>query len=357
MRNAYAEETLKWLPGRLRQLLPSAWSIQVSATSSGPADASVTLTGPGGVSAQLDVAVKRWSTAPTSGVAGGLVSAQRTTSNPLLLVTDYTNGPLRQACEDLGISYVDEAGWTYIKMDDVPMFIRTEGTERPAPRVANEVKRLNGVAVGRIIRTLLEVQTSIGVRELAIRAGVKSAGSVSKLLPTLVAAGAIERDESGRVAAVRRRVLLNRWTQDYSFLNGNGVVFDFLATRGLSPILEQLTELPRLAVTGAFASREYINQGTVPVVPPTLLTVYASNPRQLGEALGLVRIDRQSGNVMITAPRDAVLVTSPVRTRGGLPLTRLPQVLADLLTLPGRESLLAEQLMDELADSDPMWST
>ena len=64
----------------------------------------------------------------------------------------------------------------------------------------------------------------------------------------------------------------------------------------------------------------------------------------------------QSSNVIITAPRDPDLVTSPALSDSYLPLAPLPQVLADLLTLPGRESLLADQLMDQLAESDPMWS-
>jgi hypothetical protein len=66
-------------------------------------------------------------------------------------------------------------------------------------------------------------------------------------------------------------------------------------------------------------------------------------------------MDRQSSNVVITAPRDPDLVTLPALSDSDLPLAPLPQVLADLLTLPGRESLLADQLMDQLAESDPMW--
>ena len=84
-------------------------------------------------------------------------------------------------------------------MDNPAIFIRTEGADRPAPRVASEVTRLNGIAVGRIIRTLLEIQPPIGVRDLSQRARVKSAGSVSKLLPTLVSAGAVVRYENAQI--------------------------------------------------------------------------------------------------------------------------------------------------------------
>ena len=123
----------------------------------------------------------------------------------------------------------------------------------------------------------------------------------------------------------------------------------------MGPVLDQLTEFSDLCVTGAFAGRVYLNKQTVPVVPATTLSLYANTPRRLGDQLGLIRMDRQSSNVVIAAPRDPELVTLPALTDSGLPLAPLPQVLADLLTLPGRESLLADQLMDQLAEFDPMW--
>ncbi|MFF1821017.1 helix-turn-helix domain-containing protein [Kribbella sp. NPDC058245] len=321
----------------------------------GAVDATITLRGPREVVGVLDVVVKRWTTAPSSAVIGVLAGEQRRATNPLLLMTDYTNGPLRRACEELGISYVDESGWVFLKVDDPPILVRTEGAERSQPRVNNEVTRLNGVAVGRVLRTLLETQPPIGVRELAERASVKSPGSVSKLLPTLVAAGAVERDQHGRIVVIRQRALLERWTQDYSYLNGNGVVLDYLAPRGLPPVLAQLSSLSKVCATGSFAGNEYLGAGTVPVVPATRLSLYAQDPRELAVELGLVRVDRQSSNVIVAAPRDQQLIESP-RHRNHLPLAPLPQVLADLLTLPGRESLLADQLMDQLAQSDPAWS-
>ena len=354
MRNRVVEETLSEALSRLRLLLPPSWSVEVAAGSQGRADATVTLKGPESAAALLDVAVKRWTTAPTANVTGVLAGVQRMTSQPVLLVTDYTNSPLRKACEDLGISYLDEAGWAFIKIDDPPIFIRTEGTDRPAPRVASEVTRLNGIAVGRIIRTLLDISPPVGVRDLGKLAGVKSAGVVSKLLPTLVSAGAVVRDERARIVDVRRRALLHRWTQDYSYLNGNGLVLDYLAPRGLGPVVEQLADLSGVCVTGAVAGRAYLNKETVPVVPVTTLSLYANNPRRLGDQLGVL-IDRQSSNVVIAAPRDPELVALPARSDSDLPLAPLPQVLADLLTLPGRESLLADQLMDQLAESDPRW--
>ncbi len=281
MRNEFTEETLiQALTKTLRELLPPAWVVEVVVTSDSPVDATISLRGPRGVLGILDVVVKRWTTAPSSAVTGALAGVQRRTANPLLLMTDYTNRPLRQACEELGINYVDESGWVFLQLDDPPILVRTAGADRAQPRVNNEVTRLNGIAVGRVVRTLLETQPPIGVRELAERASVKSPGSVSKLLPTLVAASAVERDQSGRIAVIKRRALLQRWTQDYSYLNGNGIVLDYLAPRGLTPVLARLPTLSKVCATGAFAGNEYLSAGTVPVVPATRLSLYARDPHE-----------------------------------------------------------------------------
>jgi hypothetical protein len=91
------------------------------------------------------------------------------------------------------------------------------------------------------------------------------------------------------------------------------------------------------------------------VVPTTTLTLYSTDTDATVASLRLVAADRPSANVLIAEPVDPALVQSPAAAVDGIPVVALPQVLADLLTLPGRESLLAEQLMDHLASTDPTW--
>lgn len=107
--------------------------------------------------------------------------------------------------------------------------------------------------------------------------------SGSKILPTLAASGALDRDEAGRVVQVHRRTLLQQWTKDYSFFIGNGVVLDFLAPRGVGHVLDRLSSRDGVALTGAFAAASYRDRDAVPVVPPGLLTMYAAPPRSLAE--------------------------------------------------------------------------
>ena len=358
MGNRSFEETLVGMAASaVETALPLAWSLSTKTTTP-PFDATMSITAPTGQQAEIAVAVKRWTTAPTSAVAGVLSQLQARTPMPVLLATDYTNRPLREACETLGINYVDETGWVFLRLDAPAIFIRTDGgSERAAPRVASEVIRLNGIAVSRTIRALLEVNPPIGVRDLASRARVRSPGSVSKLLPTLAAADAIARDGSGQIVGIKRRALLDRWVQDYSFLNGNGVVLDYLAPRGLDGILNRLKGDTAACVTGAFAAKEYLRSGLVPVAPATRLTLYCADGSDWARNLGLIRVDRASSNVIVAAPRDREILTNPSWGPSGMPLAPLPQVLADLLTLPGRETALADQLIDQLAQSDPLWRT
>ena len=126
MRNRIIEETLSEALSRLRRLLPSTWSTDIAPSSGGRADATFSLKGPGNASALLDVAVKRWTTAPTSKVVGALSGVQRTTPNPVLLVTDYTN---RSASSDSG----DSAAAGTAKAEKKP---ETAATDKPADKPA-----------------------------------------------------------------------------------------------------------------------------------------------------------------------------------------------------------------------------
>lgn len=346
------EPSVHGAASQLGLLLPDEWSVAPNVTS-GPLDGQIALTAPDGTHVAFDVHLKRWTTAPTSQLRGALLNLPRRAHHPVLLVSNYLNRPMRQACEDLGVSYIDTLGWTLVRSDHPALFIRADGRDLPAPRVANEVTRLNGVAAGRVIRALLELEAPLGVRQLAHLAGVSSPGSVSKILPTLVAADAIRRDSTGQVTKIYRRRLLERWTQDYSFLHSNGVPLDFLAPRGLEDVLKRLPSLEPVAITGAYAARQYLDVNTVPVVPASRLALYIRDMDLVQGALGLYREDRSRANVILVVPKDKTLLETPEST--SFPSVSLPQCLADLLTLPGRESSLADQIIDQLAIKDPTW--
>lgn len=359
MGNSAEQETSRLADAerRLRALLPATWSVRTKST--GPdrpaLDARLVITSPNGDSALLVPVVKRWSTAPTSSVIGTLRALSQARSAPILLVTDYVNRPLREACEAGQINYLDQTGWAYFALDSPAMLIRAQGGDRPpARRFSHAVTRLTGKASARLIRTLLTAEPPLGVRELALQSGT-SPSSAAKVLPTLATAGAIERDDQGQVTLLRRRQLLERWTADYQFLKSNRQVGYYLAPRGVEQARQRLTGRPEVALTGVAAARAYLPAEAMAVVPTTTLTLYSTDIDATVASLRLLAADRPSANVLIAEPVDPALVQSPAAAVDGIPVVALPQVLADLLTMPGRESLLAEQLMDHLASTDPTW--
>src|SRR5699024_12458603 len=111
----------------------------------------------------------------------------------------------------------------------------------------------------------------IGVRALADGAGV-TPGSVSKVLPTLAREGARDRDERGAVTVVRRRALIRRWVQDYSFLGTNRSARHLIAPRGLDRTLNRLTDQqPSATLPGSAAARRYLPAAATSGVPRRLL--------------------------------------------------------------------------------------
>lgn len=270
---------------------------------------------------------------------------------PALLVTSYAGPAVRQECREAGISYVDESGWLYLRDDSSGLFVSLEGQSKPPPSRRREaaMTRLDGPGASAVIRALWGARMPIGVRALAEEAQV-SPGTAAKVLPPLVRYGAIERDEGGAVLEVDRLLLLDRWTQDYGVFTTNPEVQWFLSARGVAQADERLRALrikePSLPVvhTGYTVAREALPGSIAPVIPETLLSLYAPDPSELGAVLGLRPTSRRQANVVIIRPRDTSLL------RPDQECVPLPQGLADLMTMGGRFPELAEQVLEEVRD-------
>ncbi len=246
----------------LRANLPPTWRAEV-ADDPGPYDAILAISsGTTGV-ARFAIESKKTPRVSATEVVNQLRAVSEESLHPLMFVTEYVNPPLRRECESRGLSYLDTTGWAYVVSDDPPILIRLEGASKPPnPRGNAPTTRINGPAAGRTIRRLLELNPPLGIRQLA-ELSSSSPAAVSKLMPTLVDAGAIDRSTEGTIVRIRRRSLLERWTADYSFLNSNSLVLDYLAPRGLPRLLDQLRDRDDLCVTGSAAARTYL-----PPLPP-----------------------------------------------------------------------------------------
>ena len=348
MRNIVESETLfeRSALGSLEELLPPSWRLETRDSDAG-VPVTVSLVGPNSELATYAVELER-SGYTVAMVRSRLRDLARTTGQPVMYVSGYVGPTLRSELDREGVSYLDATGWVRV-VSDSPLILLTGQGARKAPtdpRVA-DITRLNGRAAGRLIRALVEREFPLGVRELATVAQT-SPGSVSKLLPTLAREGIIERDESGRVTTVRRRELVTRWVQDYSFSKTNQQTGSYLAPRGLDWVLQQIADTSRpVTLTASAAARRLTPERTTPVVPLTLLALYTDDPELLATELGLVQVDQPSANVVIARPQDVSVLDSDLAPVG--------LVLADMLTLPGRGVAEPEQLMDKLARTDPLW--
>ncbi len=340
---------------RVSELLPGSWTLESSApvaSSGGTPDRVVRIVGSRGAEVAYAVEAKRSGSVPAKLLPVVLRDVEQRAGLPVLFVSDYIGASLRVLLAEEGISYADATGWVRIVSEDPLILLTGEGALRaPKDRASSAVTRMNGIAAGRTIRTLATIDLPIGVRGLATVAGV-SPGSAAKLLATLSAEGIVDRDEAGAVVAVRRRDLIRRWVQDYSFAKVNPTVAYFIAPRGLERAMTTLGDVDGgVALTGSAAARRLLPDGVVSVVPVRLLALYAADPAQVAGALGLIDADPATANVVIATPQDRNILDASRMTTAPAPL-----VVADLLTLPGRSDAEAEQLMDTLAATDPAWA-
>ena len=267
---------------------------------------------------------------------------------PAIYISEYVGPTMRRSLAEEGFGFLDPTGWIRLVGERPMLFILSEGAKKsPRPVTAKSVTRLNGVAVNRVLRALCEVELPVRVRELATESKA-SPGSVSKILPTLVQEGALERNEDGAVVSVRARTLLARWTQAYSFQKSNEGIGYFLAPRGIESALSRLESGSfKVTLTGSLAAKRLLPVDTVSVAPSRLLAGYTKDVKATAKELRLVEVEPHLANVMLAVPQDFKVLEMRQAPIGLL--------LADLLTLPGRGDAEALQVMDYLAMSDDRW--
>lgn len=363
-RNGLIDETatVRRVMPSIRTALPNGWSAHWRPPSNpaGRIDGRVVVTAPGGQSLTFAAQAKRTYRLPAPKTVGEALQVGSALGMPPLLLVDYANKAIRTECEAQGVSYADATGWVTLNAAGPPgLYVKTQGALRSPVVRDGSINRLDGPGASRVIRTLWDLNDGPllprGVRELAREAGV-SPGTVSKVLPALESFGAIERDGFGRILKRDRRLLLERWVQDYRFTKSNARIEWFLAPRGIDPVRKRIPEIPDgapLGMTGPqVAIQNLRGQGKVPVIPLTLLAYYTADIDGVAAALDL-RVAPHPGaaNVVLAEPRDAAgpdLLAPFDRTRGSVKPVPLSQALADLMTLGGRYPELADQLFDEL---------
>jgi len=360
MRNSLIRETNGSALNSLRAVLPERWSVELMDVEPNLGgglrpDAVVRVMSPSGNGASFAAETKRVARDGSSltGLLAIRTLAKEAGLAGFIVLAPYLPAAVRTQFDKADICYADSTGWVRLVSECPMLAITSQGADR-APHADNrrQILSLKGVSANRIIQVLLMLDPPIGVRTLADAAKV-SPGTVSKILPLLAAEDAIDRDRTGRITAVNRRLVLGRWTLDYRVLVSNPGVRYYVAPRGIDKTQTVLATRQDTAFTGPQAAGAYLPAGIALLVPPTQIVCYTKNTATAAD-VGLLEVDAPSANVILVTSQDKALLDKPGRF-GGMPVAPLPLVLADLLTLPGRYPQQAEALMDALAKTDSAW--
>lgn len=353
----------------IRQALPGTWTLDVDPHPAriGPRsvrdpDAVFTIVAPDGTSAIVLVECKGVVAPRDVANVAREVDAYANAAPPgkqagfAMLVSPFVSPTTRRRLEERGLGWFDSTGNLRLRLDRPAVFIDRAGADRSGLRdpADRQLKSLRGPAAAKVVLELCEISLPIGVRDLAERAGVGN-GTSARVLELLDREAAVGRDDDGAVVSVRKRRMVERWALDYKVMTFNDVLTT-LDARGLAHALDMLSELDgAVAATGSAAARAYLPEDMTPVSPLVSLSLYAADPISLMARLGLRRVER-GANVLVMRPYDEV-VLSRTRVVGSLRCAAPAQVVADLLTGPGRASEEAEQLMAVLASVEEGWES
>jgi hypothetical protein len=123
----------------------------------------------------------------------------------------------------------------------------------------------------------------------------------------------------------------------------------YFAARGISPVTEMLKNVSvRFAVSGSWASAQF-----APVAPPRLLLIFVETPTTLADALDL-RLTDSTANVALARPFDPVVYERTVEKKG-ITVAAPSQVVADLLTSPGRGPNEAKAFIEWMQGNEDAW--
>lgn len=323
---------------QFRERLPPGWSVRLR--TDGPDDAVVDISAPG-ASTRLHARIVSTLTPRAARELGTRAGAA-----PELVIARFLTPATRERLRDARVAHVDSTGNAYVVLRKPALFIETTGARTdptPTPKGAS----LKGAKAGAVVRALCDFAPPVGVRELAERANV-TPGYASRLVKLLTEEALLEREQRGPVLTVDVPRLLRRWSEHYSFTETNETRM-YLDARGPSNALARLASRgSRYAVTGSFGAA-----GLAPIAAPRLLFAFVDNLDQAAEELGIRPADK-GANVMLAEPFDPV-VYARAWQKDGVTYAAPSQLVADLLTSPGRGPNEAEDLLRWMMENEDAW--
>jgi len=339
-------EMLAILRGALQASFPTRWKVLVDPAEEPWLDAWLTITAPDGSTAQLAVEAKRRINPKD---VHNLVDqyCRRRISNALLIMAPFIGLQTRERLRLAGVNYADATGNLRLELTDPAALIALSGASSDPWRESRPLHSLKGATAGRVVRALCDFRPPYGILELGERAKV-SAATVSRVVSLLDQEDLVKREGRGTVVEVAWASLLHRWTQDYALTTSNQVR-NYLEPRGIDALLRKIaTTNVRYVVTGSLAAARI-----APIAPPRLATIYVDDIALMAESLKLHATD-SGANVLLVQPYNAV-VYDRTEKQAGITYAALTQVVADLLTGPGRSPAEGDELLHWMEAHENVW--
>lgn len=345
-------DVLRRAVDRLSEALPDGWRATIGDFSPArAADAVLSLETPDGHKLRYVVEVKRALTTREVPHALTRVRSTATTADAegVALVARYLAPNTRQRIAEENAAYLDATGNIRISSTRPPLFVCLSGADRDPWRGPGRPRgSLKGAPAARVVRGLVDFRPPYTVPELIERTGT-STGACYRVVKFLEQEDLLDREERGPIVRVDWRRILERWAQDYGFQRAD-VVRSYLAPRGIETAIEGLragTSQPYV-VTGSVAAGFYASYA-----PPRLLTLYAQQPQDLAEELGLRAVDT-GANVLVAANTDDFPFLRATE-KDDLVVAAPSQVAVDLLNAPGRGPAEAEALIEWMETNEEEW--
>jgi len=342
----------------LRDRLPRSWSVDIrqdrSVEATLPFDAELRLRGPDGAPVVVLVEAKRL--VNTRDVPVLLEALQRAASAQssrqaalLMVMARYLAPTTRERIAAAGAGYADATGNLLLACDRPALFVRDRGADRDPWRGPGRPRgTLQGVPAARVVRALADFAPPYTVPALADRANA-STGATYRVIEFLEEEGLLDRRRYGPISDVRWRALLERWSEDFGFLESN-TVQTFLEPRGLTALTERLAQLPDLdyVVTGSLAAAR-----VAAYAPARLATLYVRDLKAAAETLELRQVDSGTNVALAAGKYDVVFERAELID--GVRMAAPSQVAVDLLTGPGRNPSEATALLDWMERDERAW--
>ena len=337
---------------QLQRLLPASWTLasrEEARVQEPRPDATFTLRAPDGKSATIVVEAKSDGSPATVRRTLPLLTTLLAGSgaDAAIFVAPYLSSRSREFLTDARFGYVDGTGNIRLSIEQPALFIQAQGADRDPAPVDRPLRSLRGRAAGRFVRALLDFRPPYTLSGLALRSETPIA-SVFRVVDLLQREALVEREDRGPITSVAWPDLLRRWTQDYAFLTSNATKA-LLAPRGVTEVMAALPDARfDRVITGGMAAAPK-------VAPERLLAIYVDDAEVAARDLGL-RDTEVGANVILAEPFDVVAMER-YRTIDSLWFAAPTQVVADLMTGPGRWPQQAEAMLRWMEENEDAWRT